>query len=885
MKYKDILQNCIQDAADAFKPAIPKCILMVVAELQEFENKSTKVAERQMISAAWVELHQNAQILSLQFNDDLLESINLSAAIAAETIRTQPEVLGTQRGAAATLSAFLPKNEANHLGNLSLVDDADVSHAISSTRFLQQIMPKVDARLEELNKLVSAVQGLPTVRADLNPLRPEVFVQTFIKLIATVASEPAIGLLWITHFAKPLALEINALYGQMIERLTQQSVQPLQYKVLHSNSSASANAGPGATRGGRRDPAALQQAKAQGNPLVGHHQAFQANANSQSHGSGEGAGEGGGDNAYQASAYYEAQGEQIESNADLLRDFMQQGSQKAHYKLPESYYASQQEILSELMAARASQPSLANYVDESDNSSYVQMPVVDRPARTVDAQSQLNQKVWGDYGLAQNRAIVRTQLKTQAKEVGQVMSLEMVRKLVNKVAQDSRLLGPVREAIVALEPALLRLAMVDPRFFSDENHPARRLMERAAQRSFKYNDEFSEQFQEFFTIITGTFNQLNSLEIENALPFQEALVILDVQWAEQDKIAAEQQARALAALRFAEKRQSLAGEIAFEISHRPDLDGVPGLVLDFLFESWSLAMAHARLIDTKNQIDPEGFNSVVFDLLWSVKRSQTIKQPSKLVRMIPLLLSKLNQGLDLIGKDRQESQVFLNALMKLHQPVLNLLRAKTTNDAQQSEHAVFDHSDSSGSVASPEQRLANMKDDQPWLAKADAQAFGFEDAFMDTQDDPVYASPQPDSARNDDTATNSMQVQAPDAQVGYTGSAPDGSQDTPTAATEAPHVPLDPTQAMKLLQVGGWVDLQSQDQWMRAQLIWVNDKNTLFMFSSHGGQPHSMTRRRCERLLAENLLRPLQTQGVVERALDSVQAQIFDVSQTAEFLH
>lgn len=885
MKNKDILQNCIQEAADGFKPAIPKCILVAVAELQEFENKSTKVAERQMISAAWVELHQNAQILSLQFNDDLLESINLSAAIAAETIRTRPEASGAQRGAAATLSAFLPKNEASHLGGLSLVDDADVSHAISSTRFLQQIMPKVDARLEELNKLVSAVQGLPTVRADLNPLRPEVFVQTFIKLIATVASEPAIGLLWITHFAKPLAIEINALYGQMIERLTQQSVQPLQYKVLHSNSSASANAGPGATRDGRRDSTSIQQAKAQGAPLVGHSPVIQASANSQSHGSGEGAGEGGGDNSYQASAYYEAQGEQIESNTDLLRDFMQPGGQKAHYKLPESYYASQQEILSELMAARASQPSLANYVDESDNSSYVQMPVVDRPARAVDAQSQLNQKVWGDYGLAQNRAIVRTQLKTQAKEVGQVISLEMVRKLVNKVAQDSRLLGPVREAIVALEPALLRLAMVDPRFFTEENHPARRLMERAAQRSFKYNDEFSEQFQEFFTIITGTFNQLNSLEIENALPFQEALVSLDVQWAEQDKMAAEQQARALAALRFAEKRQSLAGEIAFEISHRPDLEGVPGLVLDFLFESWSLAMAHARLIDSKNQIDPEGFNSVVFDLLWSVKRSQTIKQPSKLVRMIPLLLSKLNQGLDLIGKDRQESQVFLNALMQLHQPVLNLLRAKTTSDAQQPELAVFDHSDSSGSIASPEQRLANLKDDQPWLAKADAQAFGFEDAFMDTQDAPVYASPQPASANDDDAATDPVQLPVPVAPENYLDNAPEGSQDTPTAATAVPHVPLDPAQAMKLLQVGGWVDLQSQDQWMRAQLIWVNDKNTLFMFSSHGGQPHSMTRRRCERLLAENLLRPLQTQGVVERALDSVQAQIFDVSQATELLH
>jgi hypothetical protein len=45
-------------------------------------------------------------------------------------------------------------------------------------------------------------------------------------------------------------------------------------------------------------------------------------------------------------------------------------------------------------------------------------------------------------------------LKKEATHVGQVLGLEVVRKLVNEVAQDPRLLVPVREAIVALEPSL-----------------------------------------------------------------------------------------------------------------------------------------------------------------------------------------------------------------------------------------------------------------------------------------------------------------------------------------------------------------------------------------------------------------------------------------------
>jgi hypothetical protein len=342
-------------------------------------------------------------------------------------------------------------------------------------------------------------------------------------------------------------------------------------------------------------------------------------------------------------------------------------------------------------------------------------------------------------------------------------------------------------------------------------------------------------------------------------------------------------------VRFAEQRQTLAGEIAFEISHRPDLDGVPGPVLDFLFESWSLAMAHARLTDKRNQIDPEGFNSVVFDLVWSVKRAQTIKQPSKLIRMIPGLLSKLHMGLDMIGKDRQESQSFFNLLMKLHEPVLNLRRVKTSRDAHHTDFSVMDDL---APEATPEQRLAKRKE-QPWLGKAEAIAFGFEDTFVDTQDEPTYFDEPADLT---DPAQTAPEVdQSPALALPATSAVPPGAPPLPhtplpaqkpaKAAAPASARAMEPEQAMQALRVGVWVDLYSQDRWTRAQLIWVNEKSTFFMFSSHGGQPHSMTRRRCERLVADNLLRPLQMHGVVEQALHSVNGQLFDISQPAALLH
>ena len=75
---------------------------------------------------------------------------------------------------------------------------------------------------------------------------------------------------------------------------------------------------------------------------------------------------------------------------------------------------------------------------------------------------------------------------------------------------------------------------------------------------------------------------------------------------------------------------------------------------------------------------------------------------------------------------------------------------------------------------------------------------------------------------------------------------------------------------LQALRAGNWVDLYSKRQWLRAQLIWASTKSTLFMFLSHGGQPHSMTSRSCEKLMMQNLLRLVDTSGVVAQALDAV---------------
>ncbi|MES2945913.1 MAG: DUF1631 family protein [Pseudomonadota bacterium] len=892
----DVLQKCLQEAARAARSALERCIDHAVAQLQSAELQCMKLAERDELADAWRLLQDNKPVWTARYPADLQTAFIQGSAAAAAGRAGEPAAMTAGSNAR-------PQGLRGGLDAFSLVDDADVAQSITSARLLQHILPKVELALAELDTLISSALGLGNVRPELNPLRPEVFTRVLQDLMATARADTAIYSLWLKHIADPLGRELKEIYEKSIQLLERAHIQAAHYRVLQTPASAMGRPRGAGTGTGTEK------------------------------GTGTGNGNQTGEQPAKTPSQY-ADLSNYEIRDELFQDFLFHGGSNAHHGLAASYYDTVEKELAEL---NATPDSAAAPLGDSaqgelgserarqmpprrggEASRYQDMPAVDRPPRFVDALSQLSSQVWGAYGRSKERAMVRTQLKKQATKVGQVLGLEVVRKLVNQVAQDPRLLVPVREAIVALEPSLLRLAMVDPRFFSDEGHPGRRLMERVAQRSFKYNDEFSSEFDGFFKPVTRVFNELNKLDIGDARPFGAALASLEQGWDEQDQNESQNRRRVLEALRFAEERQEKADQIAFDLSARSDLDKVPAVVLDFLFGPWSLAMAHAKLTDDRNQIDPKGYGSVVPDLLWSVKRDVTLKRPAKLIEMIPGLLEKLHSGLDMLGQDPKENEKFFEALMKLHQPVLKLRRLKSRKDAEESGVVPMEPEEPEEAEALPvsfEQRRAKAAE-QPWMGREDLDAAGFEDtlptqpgdleamsAYMENfnrqagsaesqtqtpatttaQQNTATAGDAPGMDEKADMAKVLAQAVTAAAPVvkpvpGQTGStekaSAEGVSAEPAKPEESAYTKEEAEALLMSLRTGSWVDLNSKRRWLRAQLIWASTKGTLFMFLSHGGQPHSMTKRSCEKLIMQRLLRPVDTHAVVAQALDAVASEV-----------
>jgi hypothetical protein len=220
---------------------------------------------------------------------------------------------------------------------------------------------------------------------------------------------------------------------------------------------------------------------------------------------------------------------------------------------------------------------------------------------------------------AGSRATFRAALHREARTPAQRLGLEVVRLMVENLADDPRLLAPMQEAVRDLEPALLRLALADPRFFSDRQHPARQLLEQVTQRSLAWASTAAPGFREFVEGLLQAVEVLLETRAAGAEPFEIALAALHEAWAESQPRGRRGRERAVRALVRAEQRNLLADRFAQQVRARPDAADVPAEALAFLTGPWAQVMAQARLKDDTGDEDPGDWGAVVQGVLWSVQ--------------------------------------------------------------------------------------------------------------------------------------------------------------------------------------------------------------------------------------------------------------------------
>jgi hypothetical protein len=426
----------------------------------------------------------------------------------------------------------------------------------------------------------------------------------------------------------------------------------------------------------------------------------------------------------------------------------------------------------------------------------------------------------GDPDPAAGMPALREALRREARTPGQALGLEVVQLMVENLAGDARLLAPVRQAVRDLEPALLRLALADPRFFSDRRHPARQLLEEMTQRSLAWTATDAPGFAAFLDPLRQAVEVLLDMRLAGAEPFDFALRTLRDAWGDAQQRDQRQREKAVHALLRAEQRNLLAQKLAAQMRGRADLEGAPPQVAQFVTGPWCQVLAQARLADASGAADPHGYAALVGELLWSVQPRLAAADPARLAELAPELVERIEHGLQSIDYPPAQSRRVLQHLAALHREVLRPGAAEGTALSREQLEAQF-----------------AAADDSAWLAPIEAQQSGFLHTRPSTVPKPLFQPTEP---------AHTLPHEALEA-------------DAPQDAAADP-----------ALQPGAWVEM-FDGAWARWQLTWASPHGTLCMFThAASGRTQSMTRRFVGRLLANGTMRRVADQAVVDGALDAV---------------
>lgn len=420
------------------------------------------------------------------------------------------------------------------------------------------------------------------------------------------------------------------------------------------------------------------------------------------------------------------------------------------------------------------------------------------------------------------RAIRRD--RTHSKRLGRQLGEEVVRMMLENLMLDRRLMPKIRNSLKSLEPVLIKLSQRDPRFFSERQHPARQFMDRITSRSLAFPQEDDPRFGRFLKALENAVSVLEGGD-GDAASFTRVLRKLEEGWARDEHEQRQRAEEAARALLHAEQRNLLAERMALDFAERIKGKKVPDMVVSFLQGPWAQVVAESQLRCVDGAVDTDGYLALVDDLIWSVQLRLARRNRAKLVGLVPEMLVKMRQGLQLIPYPQERIPVFFDALITYHEKAFEAPRPAADALALDSQFDAAAPNPDDGLEATDPQD--GMPADAIWMASDEA------------------------------------------AESGYL----QGDERVPALLDDAPEVPdagsVQDWTAQSLV-TGSWVDLALGGQWVRAQLTWASPHRTLFMFTSGSGMAHSMSRRTMDRLRAMGLIRLVSDGRVLDNALDAV---------------
>jgi len=240
-----------------------------------------------------------------------------------------------------------------------------------------------------------------------------------------------------------------------------------------------------------------------------------------------------------------------------------------------------------------------------------------------------------------------TELKQKAATASEKAIIEVVALMFQSILTEDRIPPAVRVWFARLQVPVLRVALAEPEFFSNLNHPARQLIDRMGacvmgfdassingtalenevRRIVQVIEQYPETGRRVFQLVHDEFEKFLA------------------------KFLTEGQATAklVSVAQQVEQRETLA--IQYTIELRTMLKDMPvrDEIREFLFKTWAEVLALSALRDGPQHADTVGFKRAAADLVWAASAKPNRADRAQVIQSLPDLLHRLRQGLALMG--------------------------------------------------------------------------------------------------------------------------------------------------------------------------------------------------------------------------------------------
>lgn len=250
-----------------------------------------------------------------------------------------------------------------------------------------------------------------------------------------------------------------------------------------------------------------------------------------------------------------------------------------------------------------------------------------------------------------------TELKKKATTTGEKAIIEVVALMFQSILAEDRIPPAVRVWFARLQVPVLRVALAEPEFFSNLDHPARKLIDRMGacvlgfdstsingsaleaeiRRVVQVIEQYPETGRRVFQLVYDEFEKFLS------------------------KFLTEKQAtsRLVSVAQQVEQRETLA--IQYTIELRTMLRDMPvrDEIREFLFKTWAEVLALSAVRDGPQHTDTVAFKRTAADLVWAASAKPNRSDRAQVIQNLPGLLQRLRQGLALLGINgpEQDAQV------------------------------------------------------------------------------------------------------------------------------------------------------------------------------------------------------------------------------------